>query len=189
MKPGRMLAYAYVLMLLVITMLPAFSAEGYSLLRHTTSQLGAQNTPNAWVMNVVFVALGVAVVLESWWGLGGYRFQQIVLIIFGLSLILTAVFRHAPITEGVAFSASADNWHSVFATLVGFSFTLFAVSAAFIPAAMKRRLLALFMAAVATLLSLLIFQVPQLAGIWQRTMFVVSFAWLIEFFWSSCGQT
>lgn len=134
MRHGRLLADAYMLMLLVITMLPAFSAEEHSLLRHTTSQLGAQSTSNAWVMNAVFIALGVAVVIESWRGFGEYRFQQSVLILFGISPMFTAVFRHAPINEGVAFSVSADNWHSVFATLVGFSFKLFAVSAAFITA-------------------------------------------------------
>lgn len=53
---------------------------------------------------------------------------------------------------------------------------------------MKRRVAALLMAVVATLLSLLIFQVPQYAGVWQRMMFVLSFGWLTELLWNPYWQ-
>lgn len=42
--------FSYLLMVIVIFILPFFSVEGYLFMKNTTSQLGAQSTPNAWIM-------------------------------------------------------------------------------------------------------------------------------------------
>jgi hypothetical membrane protein len=181
MQSIRYLMPVYILMIPVIFILPYFSAEGYSILKHTTSHLGAQNTPNAWIMNLVFCLLGLACILEAWFHLKRYWVHKILLTIFGAGLILTAFYQHAPIIEGIPYSLSEDAMHSLFATIVGFSFTLFAFSAAFIERTNKRRILAIMIGLAATGLSVLIFNVADLAGIWQRLMFIVSFAWLIFF--------
>jgi hypothetical protein len=48
-KPARSIAvFCYGLFLLVSTSMPFFSFEGYSILRNTTSHLGAQGSPHAW---------------------------------------------------------------------------------------------------------------------------------------------
>jgi len=44
--------------------------------------------------------------------------HKILLSIFGLSLMLTGIFRHAPIIEGVIFNSIEDKLHSIFATVV-----------------------------------------------------------------------
>ena len=72
--------------------------------------------------------------------------------------------------------------HSIFATIVGFSFTLFAVSTAFIQHWMNSRIVSIVVGVVATVLSVLIFEIPDLAGVWQRLMFAGAFAWLIWYF-------
>lgn len=182
-KPGlNFLLPAAAALVLVMFILPFYSTPGYSILKNTTSHLGAQHAPNAWIMNLVFTLLGAAVLLQAWLYLKKHCARQVLLTIFGLGLIGTAVFRHAPIVAGIPVNRLADTMHSVFATAVGFSFIFFAVSAAFMETTNRRRISALFIAVIATGLSVLIFTVPGLAGLWQRLMFILAFGWLIAFF-------
>lgn len=174
--------FVYVLLILVMLLLPFFSVEEYSILRNTTSHLGAQEAPNAWIMNAVFVLLGISCI---WRGLSAFRrypFQQVVLLIFGLSMIATGVFQHKPIVSGIPFNAFEDQLHSVFASVVGFSFTLFSASLIWIESERRRKIQAFSMALFAVLLSLLIFNVAEYAGIWQRVMFAASFGWMLVLF-------
>ncbi len=131
-KKIHILLPVYFIMILVIFILLYFSVAGYLIIKNTTSQLGAQNTPNAWVMNAVFMLLGIACVIEGWTNLKGYWFPKIILTIFGVSLLSTGIFRHAPINENIAFNMQEDQLHSLFASITGFSFTMLAFSATFI---------------------------------------------------------
>lgn len=182
MKRIPRLLPVYIVMILVIFILPGFSADGYSILKNTTSQLGAQHTPNAWIMNGVFILLGLACIVDGWTYLRKYWFQVTVLSVFGVGLILTAFYRHAPIIDGVTYNIRQDQLHSIFASMVGLSFTLFAFSCVFIGNSLKQRLIALLVGVGATILSMLIFSIPDYAGIWQRLIFILSFAWLIFFY-------
>jgi len=152
-----LLPIAYLIMILVVFFLPFFSAEEYSISHNTTSHLGAQNTPNAWIMNVVFVLLGIASIIDGWERLPRYWMHKAVITIFGISLILTAFFQHAPIIPGAIFSEFEDGLHSKFATITGFSFTFFTVAAAFVESTKLRKVIALGIGVLAILLTLLIF--------------------------------
>lgn len=168
-------------MLLSMFILPFFSVDEYSILKNTTSHLGAQGAPNAWMMNVVFVSLGLAAIIDGWRRLSKYWLHKVVLVIFGISLVLTAFFQHAPIVQGIPFSEFEDNLHSKFATITGFSFTFFAIASAFIESTGTRRIIAAGVGILAMVLSFLIFNVTGLAGVWQRIIFIVTFAWLMYF--------
>jgi hypothetical protein len=95
---------------------------------------------------------------------------------------LIAVFRHAPINEGIPYSVLEDTIHSFFASVVGFSFTAFAISAAFIEKTSGKRIFALLIGFLATGLSILMFSVTSFTGLWQRLLFMITFAWLVFFF-------
>jgi hypothetical protein len=170
---------AYLILALVMFALPFFSAEGYSIVRHTTSQLGAQNTPNAWVMNATFALMGLVSIYGGWSYYEGYWFQRMMLLVFGLSLALASVFSHAPISPGVAFDVQEDKFHSLFASTTGFGFTLLAISTGFIKRGDTVRVLPIAIGILATVFSMLIFSVAQYMGVWQRLLFLMSFAWLI----------
>ena len=174
-----LLPAVYIVMLLVMFILPYFSVYEYSILKNTTSHLGAQGAPYAWVMNLVFVLLGVAAIVDGWRCLSKYWLHKVVLTIFGISLVLTAFFRHAPIAPDVLFNELEDDLHSKFATIVGFSFIFFTIASAFIESTKARRLIAVGSAVISSILSILIFNVPDLAGVWQRMMFIIAFAWLM----------
>lgn len=178
----RYLLFTSVLLLLFMFVLPFYSVDAYSIIKHTTSQLGAQNTPNAWMMNVTFILVGISCLLEAWLHLGEFWLHKFLLSAFGLGLVLTGIFRHAPIVEGVIFDATADKLHSLFATVVGFSFTFFAISTAFIEKAVKHRVVDISVGVIATILSMFMGDLPDYSGIWQRAIFIISFAWLILMF-------
>jgi len=180
-KPWPLIV-AYVAMLIVIFVLPFFTATGYSIIKNTTSQLGAQLTPNAWLMNIVFIGLGAASIVTGWRWLPIYWFHRIVLTIFGVSLILASFFRHVPLDLTLPFDAKEDSMHSLFASLTGFSFTIFAVATAYIQKPVFDRVLAATIGVTATLLSILMFYLPDWAGIWQRLIFMMSFGWMIYTF-------
>ncbi|MBP7842766.1 DUF998 domain-containing protein [Candidatus Woesebacteria bacterium] len=175
------LFFVYSLMVLVIFILPYFSAEGYSIFLHTTSELGAQNTPNSWIMNCIFILLALGTVYGAW-----IKFRKDILLVFlifvfSFSLSMTAVFSHAPISMDIQFSQIEDTYHSLFSTLTGFSFTMFAISFGFSQKIKKRRVMAISIAVLASFFSILIFQFPEFAGIWQRFLFLTTFFWLFFF--------
>ena len=172
---------AYLSLFLAMFVLPVFSFAGYSILENTTSQLGAQNTPNAWIMNLVFIMVGFASIIEGWIHLKAFWFHKFIITIFGLTLILTALFQTAPIVEGVPFNDYEDKMHTFFANIVGFSFAVFAFSAAFIVRTTWERVLALLVSIMAIGLSVLMFSIDGYAGLFQRMMFMIAFAWLIFF--------
>jgi hypothetical membrane protein len=166
-------------LVLVMLLLPFWSFAGYSLLENTTSHLGAQGSPNAWVMNGTFLVVGVAVQLAGWRKLGSHPLALLLLSIFAISLVLTGLYRHAPLVEGVEANAFEDRRHSLFATTTGFGFVAFAASMAFASRLRRDRAIAVAVAALATLLSLGMAAWPDLMGLFQRAMFLMAFGWLI----------
>ena len=171
--------YSYMIMLIVIFVLPFFSAEGYSIIRNTTSQLGAQNTPNALIMNVVFALLGVTFAVDVLSIRYTHWLYKVCGALFGLSLLGSAIFHHAPIQESVAFRVWEDQLHSFFASLTGFAFVGISFSSGVLEGNTPSGRMAFAAAAISVLMSLLMFLAPDYMGIWQRTMFALCFLWLL----------
>lgn len=55
----RYLLYAFLLLLTIMFALPFYSVDTYSIIKNTTSHLGAQSSPNAWIMNISFILVGL----------------------------------------------------------------------------------------------------------------------------------
>ena len=166
-------------MLLVIFILPFYSFESYSILKNTTSQLGGQKTPNSWIMNAVFIGLGLSSVLSTLPRLNGFILHKVLITIFGISLFMTAFYSHAPIVQDIPYDAKEDQIHSLLATMTGFSFTAFAVSMAFILRESRQKIMAVSIATVDTFLSVVMFDWTEYTGLCQRAIFILSFAWLL----------
>lgn len=71
---------------------------------------------------------------------------------------------------------------SLFANTLGLSFTVFAFSAALVENTVRRKGFALLVGLMAIGFSMLMYGRADLAGLWQRIMFSVSFTWLAVFF-------
>lgn len=165
--------------LLVSTLLPFKSFEGYSIISNTTSHLGAQGSPCAWVMNLTFVMLGITAIQKT----SSSRITYLLVIgtIFGLSLSATGIFQHAPLVIDVEPHHLHDTLHSVFASTTGFSFTCLAAGHAWLYKGSQRYAAAL-MVIISIVITIMIFSFPAFMGISQRFMFITAFYWL--FFYS-----
>ena len=181
-KEILILVAAYALLLLVMFILPRYSTPEYSIINNTLSQLGAQNTPNAWIMNLTYVSLGISSVIAGWRYFEGFAFQRLFLILFGISLSLAAFFNHAPVNPLIQYEISEDGWHSYFICTTGLTFVILTVSSTFIIENHTDRLLAAGAGLSVILFSVLMTEVAQAAGVWQRFIFIISLGWMIYCF-------
>lgn len=185
MKKNReilILVAASAQLLLVMFILPCYSAPEYSLISNTLSQLGAQNTQNAWIMNFTFISLGISSIIAGWRYLKGFAFQRLFLILFGISLMLAAFFNHAPVNTLIPYKISENGWHSYFIFITGLTFIILTVSSTFIPGKQADKLVAIVAGLSVLFLSVLMSKATQTAGVWQRLSFIISFGWMIYSF-------
>ncbi|MFU8786789.1 MAG: DUF998 domain-containing protein [Candidatus Izemoplasmataceae bacterium] len=168
---------------IVMFILPFYSFTNYSVLIHTTSHLGAQGSPNAWIMNSFFILIGLAFILEhSLVEKRTYYYHKLFGVLFGLGLIGSALFRHAPLVEQVQVNLLHDQLHSVFASLTGFSFTMFALGHVFTEKTMKIKMVSLLIVSISIGFSMIILNVQEISGIIQRFMFIIAFSYSIYLF-------
>jgi hypothetical membrane protein len=168
------------LMLAAMFILPFFMVPDHSLIRNTISELGAQCLTNSWIMNLVVVALAVSSVLAGWRTYEGYDFHRIILLLFGISLTLAAVFNHAPVNLDIEYSIMEDGWHSYLMNTTWLSFIILTFSTARIQEKPDSRLWSMITGISAISLLLLVKEANQTAGIWQRLQFIISFAWMLN---------
>lgn len=165
---------------------PVFMPVGYSWLRHTTSESAAQGLENAWIARLGFLAFGLSVLWladsarQSWarlaiWAQG----------VFGVCMVATAAFSHQPWLPGVAFDGFEDVLHSLTATVMGIAFALGVV----VRLAERRgrlvrgQILDWLAILAATFLPILMANLPEIAGLAQRVMFGVAYAWYAREIW------
>lgn len=163
---------------LLILFGPLYTTPGYSVIAHTSSDLGAQNTPYNWLMNIGFVALALGVGLDArrvWWQA---PFISVMFMLFAAAMALTGVFSLRPIDPALPFDDRSHMLHSVCATIVGVCFCVGAIGYGFYTRSARARLVSFAASISATLLSLGIFMMPDLEGLLQRLMFLITFSWL-----------
>ena len=185
MKPDweiKLLTAAFMLVLAAMFILPFFSVPGYSIIRNTLSDLGAQSAPHAWIMNGLFIFLAFCSVIAGWGYFEGFIFHRIVLILFGISLGLMAIFNPTPIRPDIQYSLTEDGWHAYFSSTAGLSFVILSIATGFILEKQQDRLMSIAAGAAVILLSVLMSEADRSAGIWQRLMFILSFGWMLYTF-------
>ena len=170
---------AYILLLLAMFILPLFKAPEISITRNTLSELGAQFSPYSWLMNTIFAALGLCAVISGWGCYEGFVFLRIILVLFGISLVLSAIFNQAPVNPEIRYNIREDGLHLYFACTTWITFIILTFSTALILEKQADRLLAVITGISAVLLSLLTTEADHTAGVWQRLLFVISFGWMI----------
>jgi len=175
----NILVIACIMMLLAMFILPLFMGPDHSIIRNTLSDLGAQNSAGAWIINSILVALAFSSVISGWGFYKGFVFHRVILVLFGVSIVLSAFFNHAPVNPEIQYNINEDGWHKYFACITWITFVILAFSTALKVKKQTDRSLALIAGISAVLLSLLSSEAEQTAGIWQRLLFIISFSWLI----------
>jgi len=173
------LVIAYLIMLPAMFILPLFTIPEYSIIGNTLSDLGAQATPYAWIMNTIFLLLATGSVIAGWTYFDGLILHRIILILFGISLTLSAVFNHPPVDPDIKYNLREAGLHAYFVCTAVFSFTILTLATSFIMERQHERLLAIVTGLSAIILSVLTSELDHLAGIWDRLLFMISFGWMI----------
>ena len=173
------LEVVYIIGLLVMLILPLFSVKGYSVIRNTLSDLGAQHIPGGWIMNCIFVSLAICSVVAGWGFYKDFMLHRIALVLLGISLTLIAFFNHSPVNPDMQYNLMEDGLHAYFASTGGLSFIILSIATSFILEKQQDRVLAFAAGISVVLLSLLMSEAIRYAGVWQRLIFLISFGWMI----------
>ncbi len=109
--------------MLILGLAPLALPPSYSWVELGTSEAAAQGIEGAWVARMGFVMLGLAVLGICVLRHGAWRALATALhACFGVGMVLVAAYSHAPWEAGVPYVELEDRLHSVFASVVGFSF-------------------------------------------------------------------
>lgn len=165
--------------ILVMFILPLFSVPGYSITRNTLSELGAQFTPYAWIMNLVFLSLSLNSVIAGWEYFEDFVLHRTLLVLCAVSFILLALFNHAPADPDILYNIKEAVWHVYFSGTAVLSFIILSIATGFIMEKQYDRMVSIAAGISIILLSVLTSEADRYAGVWQRLMYLVSFGWLI----------
>ena len=117
------LLVALALSMLLLALAPLAMPPSYSWVELGLSEAAAQGLSGAWVARGGFVLLGLTVLGICVLRHGAWRTLATGLhACFGVGMVLVAVYSHAPWEASVPYVELEDRLHSVFASVVGFSF-------------------------------------------------------------------
>lgn len=163
-----------------------FAPPGYTWTRNTISDIASQGHTRKWIMQAGFIGFGIllagGLVLKSF-TMGRINPADILILIYGLSVLVTGFFCEAPIDKSLAYSVRDAKLHSLFATVGGFSLSLGILWYLLAAASAPERILHLVFLVLITGLSMLFgvaekgtFFIGQ--GVVQRIMYLAAFIWL-----------
>ena len=176
------LAVASGLMFTATFILPFFVKQDYSIAGDTISELGAQHSPSAWIVNSLLFILAIASVVAGWRSFSGFLFHRTILVLFGISLMLMALFNHAPVSTEICYINREAGWHTYFASTSVLTFIILAFATALIQDKQSDRFLSVLTGLSAILISILMSEAKVLDGAWQKLFFIISSGWMIYSF-------
>lgn len=158
---------------------PFASHPDYSSIRHSLSELAGQGMPNAWIMRAGFVAFGTAVLVASLMRLRSSPAVFGPLAAFGAAMLAAAIWSHLPIAPLTGGSMYEDELHSLAATGMGIAFALACGARLWTRRQFGLDWLSATGLLVSVAIPMIMFQTPEIAGLVQRIMFLVSFVWVV----------
>jgi hypothetical membrane protein len=163
----------------IIFILPWFSFEGYSVAQNSISQLGGQNHPYNWIMNVFgFMLMGVGIMF-LYAKVPLTMASRILILTFGFCMTAVGFFQCEPVVGYGVANVFESNMHSLIANIMGIAVTLFAVSLLFDKKfGTQYRVVAFMAATISSLFSLGMVMFPDYYGLIQRLMFIFILSWL-----------
>ena len=166
----------------VISAAHAVAVAPYSWRDNTISELASQGYSRAWIMRAGFIGFGALVIAgavlraeppQPWW------YREIPLLLYGLGLLLSGVFSAAPFAPGVGYSEGEARLHSASATAAGVGISLAMLLYMLSEGAVRARAAHLAALVLTVVLSALFGMSKVGAGVVQRCLYAVGFAWLV----------
>lgn len=182
MKAGteyKILAAGSLLLLLAMLLVPFLTVPAFSVTANTISDLGSQENPNGWIMNSVIIVVAISVVVAGWGYYEGFVFHRSILVLFGISLSLTAIFNQAAADHSFQYIGNEDTWHLYFTCTTSLSFIILTSATALILERERERFLALATSVSVLVLSILMYKSDTTDGIWNRLILLIVFGWMM----------
>lgn len=162
---------------------------------HSVSELASQGLPTQWIMQAGFIGFGLLINLAfvlKFRRAGHLVWPDLLIMLYGASILLAGIFSTAPYLQGLPFSEPESRLHSLFATLAGVAFSIAILIYTIQAGRQGWWLHAIFLVLVMGLSAAFgMAENGQIAigrGIVQRSMYLVSFAWLIISQWQAMAQ-
>lgn len=159
---------------------PASVGGSYSWVEHTTSESAAQGVHGAWLARLGFVLFGIGVAAVAAGASRRWRQPATAAhLVFAASMLGVAAFSTRPWSTGASYDATEDLLHSVFASVMGvaFAFGVGAVAHRRWTVGESLRFLDAVGLAATIVLPTAMTVSDGGAGIAQRAMFAVAYAW------------
>jgi hypothetical protein len=165
---------------LALVLAPLNMPDSYNWVEHTTSESAAQGVEGAWVARAGFVLFGLTVLWLS--HIAAVRWQRwgtVLFVAFGVFMVFAAAFSSRSWETDAAYDRVEDVLHSIAATGMGFAFALGVLFVALTRGASARLHHGLDATAIigSVLLPLGMSVWDDYAGVLQRAMFVIAYAW------------
>lgn len=153
---------------------PAPLDPSYDWMRHTLSEAGGQGVSGAWLTRTGFLLFGMAVGASVAFDDGNTP-ARVCFGWFALSMVGVAAFSAESWDESIPDDRTESWLHSFFATTMGFAFAFGVTARWFRRHSMTVRDPVAVIASVA--LPLLMLNVADLEGLFQRILFAIALAW------------
>jgi hypothetical membrane protein len=175
------IAVAFIVVFILIAHLVV--GEPYRWYEHTISQLAGQAYSNAWIMRIGFIGFGVLIQIAGIGRMraaGRYWYREVPIMTYGLSVLASGIFSTTPFIEGVSYSEQEAQLHTLFASAGGIALTAGILLFMLTDAPNSRRVIHVIALALTMVLVFLFFSAPEtVAGVMQRLLWTVGFAWLV----------
>lgn len=162
--------------------------DSYDWIAHTTSEAAGQGVDGAWIARLGFLFFGLGVGLLSFgrhrpWLLPARALHGT----FAICMVLVATFSARSWVEGAPYDTVEDRFHSVAATVMGFAFALGVGAIAMERAGEHHKMRYLDVIAVIAAIALPFGMAwsDSSAGLLQRIMFLIAYAWYSREAWNS----
>jgi len=170
---------AYIMMLMAMFIIPLFVGNNHSLFRDTLSEPGTYSSPVSWIINSIFILLALGSLISGWKYYEGFVFHRIILTLFSLSFSLAAIFNQDLVISRILDDIIKNELQSYFICNTWLAFTILAFSTYTILETQTSRQLAIITGISTVILSIMVSEFGNTAGIWQRLLLLISFGWMI----------
>ena len=178
----RLYTLAVAILLALILAAHAVAPDAYTWTQHTMSHLGAQGYEHANTMRFGLVSYGALVLVGAILKVARAvrtAWPHSFIGIYGFAILLTGLFSTSPFLPGANFSVPEANLHSNFATLSGIGILTAMVAFAIVHRSRLPRIIDVVALVLTMLLSAAFFTFGDMAGAFQRLLWLVGFAWLV----------
>ena len=178
----RLYTLAVALLLALILAAHAVAPDAYRWTQHTMSHLGAQGYERANIMRFGFVSYGALILVAAILKVAKavrIAWPHTFIGIYGFAILLTGFFSASPFLPGAKSSVPEANLHSKFATLSGIAISTAMVAFAIMHRSSLPRIIDVVALVLTMLMSAAFFTFSDVAGVFQRLLWLAGFAWLI----------